>query len=76
MHHQVNRKGKQMVKFENFDEAVELVKTLGNGMLLEGLVYVRDCLDNDEEYLVSRWHIMAYHLICQRMRPLFVAPNE
>jgi hypothetical protein len=59
-----------------FQTAVETVKAKANGMLLEGLEYIRGCLDNDDYHLVSHDDIRAYHLVCYKMRPLFVAPNE
>jgi hypothetical protein len=59
-----------------FQTAVETVKAKANGMLLEGLEYIRGCLDNGAFHLVSHDDIRAYHFVCHKMRPLFVAPNE
>ena len=75
MHHQVNGKGTQMDDVE-FETAVATVSARANGMLLEGLEYIRGCLDSGAFHLVSHDDIRAYHFVCRKMRPLFVAPNE
>ena len=59
-----------------FETAVETVKAKANGMLLDGLEYIRDCMDNDDYHLVTLKEIQAYHLVCYKMRPLFFGPNE
>lgn len=60
-----------------FQEAVEICKDFGGGRLLEGLEWVRDHLDREreeEDYIaeLTSEERMAYYLVVQQMRPLFV----
>ena len=59
-----------------FEEAVEVMKEFGGGLLLDGLEVVRDELDRareDEDYIIeiSKEERMAYFIVVERMRPLF-----
>lgn len=76
MHHQINGKGTQMVDVE-FETAVEIVKAQAhNGLLLDGLEYIQECIHSGDGDMVSFEAIKAYHFVCHKMRPLFLPPNE
>lgn len=64
-----------------FTKAVNTVTLLGsgivqNGGLLDGLEYIQECIHNGDGDLISDKEIRAYHLVCHKMRPLFLPPNE
>jgi hypothetical protein len=60
-----------------FERAVETVTLLGkgivhNGGLLDGLEYIQECIHSGDSDMVSDKEIRAYHLVCHKMRPLFL----
>ena len=59
-----------------FNEAVEICKDFGGGLLLEGLVFIRELLiaERDEEAVIeiTLEERMAYNIVVTKMRPLFV----
>lgn len=58
----------------SFEEAVEIVKNYSaNGLLLDGLEAIAEELNGGEEepFWLSHREIVAYRVVCNKMRPLF-----
>ena len=57
-----------------FNEALEVIRHISrDNTVLDGLQYVRDVLEGnvDDEFGLNDEEVAAYHIVVEKMRPLF-----